>query len=74
MSKGLNTREEDIRAAYVQALDPDARPKLDVLRRDIAFFKKSGSLSGEPDLGKLVDVSFVDAAVKELGPYKPSAK
>jgi NitT/TauT family transport system substrate-binding protein len=74
VSKGLNMKEADIKEAFVQALDPDARPNVDALRRDIAFFRKSGSLTAEPDLGKLIDTSFVDAAVKELGPYKPRPK
>jgi NitT/TauT family transport system substrate-binding protein len=74
MSKGLNIKEADIREAYVQALDPDARPNVDALKRDIDFFRASGSLTAEPDLSKLVDMSFVDAAVKELGPYKPKGK
>ncbi len=74
MAKGLNMKEADIREAYVQALDPDARPNLEALRRDIAFFRKSGTLTGDPDLGKLVDLSFVEAAVKDLGPYIPKAR
>lgn len=74
LSTGLNMKEADVRDAYVQALDPDARPNIDALRRDVAFFKKSGALTAEPDLNKLVDTSFVEAAVKELGPYQRRAK
>ncbi len=69
LAAGLNMKETDVREAYVQALDPDARPNVDALRRDISFFRQTGALATEPDLSKLIDTSFVEAAVKELGPY-----
>jgi hypothetical protein len=35
-----------------------------------AIFKEQGLLTGQVDVDKVVDHSFVDAVVKELGPYK----
>jgi NitT/TauT family transport system substrate-binding protein len=74
VSKGINMSEADVREAYVQALDPDARPNLEAVARDLAFFRKTGSVTGDVKLNQIVDLSFVEAAVKELGPYKPKGK
>jgi NitT/TauT family transport system substrate-binding protein len=69
LAAGLNMKEADVRQAYVQALDPDARPNIEALRRDVSFFRQTGALATEPDLAKLVDTSFVESAVQELGTY-----
>jgi NitT/TauT family transport system substrate-binding protein len=52
-------------------INPDGKLQLGPMQEDIDFYIKDGLLKDKPDLTKLVDNSFVDAAVKELGPYKP---
>jgi NitT/TauT family transport system substrate-binding protein len=37
---------------------------------DMQFYREQGLIAGDVNLGELVDHSFVDAVVKELGPYK----
>ncbi len=45
---------------------------LDGLRNDLAFFKEQKLLQ-DPNITveRIIDTSFVEKAVKELGPYKP---
>ncbi|MDB5593916.1 MAG: NitT/TauT family transport system substrate-binding protein [Hyphomicrobiales bacterium] len=54
------------------ACDPDGRVNLDSLKRDLAFFKEQKWVES-PDVTaeSMIDMSFAEQAVKELGPYKP---
>ena len=54
------------------AIEPDGRMNLEGLRNDLAFFKEQ-KLIQEPAMTveRIIDTSFVERAVKELGPYKP---
>lgn len=71
LAKGLNSSVETIRGNYVHAVDPDGRVNLDSVRKDLAFFKANGDVVDKSiEVEKLFDPSFVDAAVKTLGPYK----
>ena len=45
------------------------RSNVESIKRDIEFFRANGDLTANVSLDRIVDVSFVDAAVKELGPY-----
>ena len=47
---------------YVEAGFPTSNPK------DLEFFEVKGDLSIE----KVLETSFLDAALKQLGPYKPA--
>lgn len=54
------------------AIDPDGRMNLTGLRNDLVFFKEQKLIQ---DAGitveRIIDTSFVERAVKELGPYRP---
>src|SRR3954451_22728791 len=54
------------------AIDPDGRMNLVGLRNDLAFFKEQKLLQ-DPNITveRIIDTSFVERAIKELGPYKP---
>jgi len=63
-----------VKRVYPQAVDPDGRVNVASLEKDLDYFK---TVSGEVTdknvtVEQLLDMSFVDAAVKELGPYKPA--
>ncbi len=60
------------RSIMPAAIDPDGRMNLDGLRNDLAFFKEQKLLQ-DPNITveRIIDTSFVEQAVKELGPYKP---
>ena len=54
------------------AIDPDGRMNLKGLANDLQFFKERKLLQ-DPNIPveRILDTSFVEEAVKELGPYKP---
>jgi NitT/TauT family transport system substrate-binding protein len=52
-------------------VDPDGRIYVDSLRKDWEFYRKEGLIKGDATVDQLVDTRWVDAAVKELGPYVP---
>ena len=62
------------KAIVSHGTNPDGRVNLDSLRRDREFFKAQGQLDGDAPVDAVVDSSFVEAAVKELGPYHPMGK
>ena len=51
-------------------INPDGKLQLGPMQEDIQFYIDQGLMQSKPDLAKLVDNSFVEAASKELGPYK----
>jgi NitT/TauT family transport system substrate-binding protein len=51
-------------------INPDGTMNDESLRKDLAFYKEQGYLEGSAGLDQVVDTSFADAALKELGPYK----
>jgi NitT/TauT family transport system substrate-binding protein len=71
LSKNLNMPVAQIRGIYPHAVSPDAKVNLDSMRKDLQFFKDLGDVSAAASVDKIVDMSFVDAALKDLGPYKP---
>ena len=55
-------------------IDPDGKLDVASLKEDLAIFDKVGLIEGKIDMDKVIDRSFADAAVKELGPYKREGK
>jgi NitT/TauT family transport system substrate-binding protein len=54
------------------AIDPDGRLSLAGLRNDLAFFKEQKLIQDAAiTVEHIIDTSFAERAVKELGPYKP---
>jgi len=54
------------------AIDPDGRMNMEGLRNDLQFFKEQ-KLIQDPNITveRIIDTSFVEKAVQELGPYRP---
>lgn len=50
--------------------NPDGRVNIASMKQDYQFFNEQGLITSNIDMDKVVDHSFVDAVVKELGPYK----
>ena len=50
-------------------MNPDGRVNVQSLADDLHFYREQGLIKGDVKLDELVDHSFVDAVVKELGPY-----
>lgn len=59
-----------VRESFPAGLDPNQRVSMDFLDRLQKFFIAQNFLRNSIDVHKVVDQSFADAAVKELGPYK----
>jgi NitT/TauT family transport system substrate-binding protein len=53
--------------------NPDGRVNVPSLQHDLDFFREQKMVQAPVDLGKVVDSSFVDAALKSLGPWKGKA-
>ena len=74
---GILTQTTTIKDANVykaitpNGVDPDGRINEDSLRKDLQFFKDRGLVEGNISVDQVVDGSFVDWALKDLGPYKP---
>jgi NitT/TauT family transport system substrate-binding protein len=54
-----------------QGTDPDGKLNIASLEQDLAFYKREGVINGNVTVAQVVDTSFAEAAVKQLGPYKP---
>ena len=59
-----------LRAVVPSACDPDARPNVEGLQKDLEFIQTLGLVSKDMTAAQIVDLSFVEAAVRSLGPYK----
>ncbi|HZQ62311.1 MAG TPA: ABC transporter substrate-binding protein [Casimicrobiaceae bacterium] len=62
------------RAITPQGCNPDGHVNIESLRNDLAFFKEQGEVKGNVTVEQAIDTSFVEAALKELGPYKPKTR
>jgi NitT/TauT family transport system substrate-binding protein len=58
---------EEIRPA---GLDPDGKLDLASIRNDLAYYEQSGRVTQQIDLNKVIDTSFAEYAVQQLGPYQ----
>lgn len=52
-------------------INPDGRVNADSLAFDLAFYASQGLVRDKVRLDQVIDNSFVEAALKDLGPYKP---
>ena len=62
--------EPTLRAMIVHGTDPDGKLNVESLKKDLAFFKEQGDVTGKVTVDQVLDESFIQAAVKELGPAK----
>ena len=51
-------------------MNPDGKVNVQSLAEDAAFYKAQGLITGDIRVEQVIDESFVEAALKELGPYK----
>lgn len=58
------------RSFILSACDPDGTLHLPSIEEDLAIFQSQGLIEGKVDLSKVIDTSFRDWAVAQLGPYK----
>jgi NitT/TauT family transport system substrate-binding protein len=68
-----STAEKDARIykeMIANGTNPDGKVDVASIKKDYNFFKEQGLLTTDVDVDKVVDNSFAEAVVKELGPYK----
>ncbi|MDB5764653.1 MAG: tauA [Herminiimonas sp.] len=58
------------RAISPQGCNPDGKVHEASLKNDLQFYKDEGLIQGNVTVEQSLDNSFVEAAVKDLGPYK----
>jgi NitT/TauT family transport system substrate-binding protein len=71
LSEATPIKSRDIyKAITPTGMNPDGRVNTESLAYDLAFYREQGLIRGEVTIDAVVDHSFADAAVKELGPYR----
>jgi NitT/TauT family transport system substrate-binding protein len=66
-------KDPQIYKSFVMAFcDPDGKLDMKSLQTDVDIFQELKMLERPVDLTTVVDTSFVDWAVQQLGPYKKS--
>ena len=71
LSKNLGMKPELLRDIYPHACDPDGKLDLASMRKDLTFFQEQGLVTNKDQkIESILETSFVEAAVKDLGPYK----
>jgi NitT/TauT family transport system substrate-binding protein len=72
LSAATPIKSRDIyKAITPTGMNPDGAVNRASLAYDLAFYAGQGLIKGQVDLASVVDDSFVAAALKDLGPYRP---
>jgi NitT/TauT family transport system substrate-binding protein len=72
LSAATPIKSRDIyKAITPTGINPDGRVNRASLAYDLAFYAGQGLIKGSVDLDAVLDNSFVEAALKDLGPYRP---
>jgi NitT/TauT family transport system substrate-binding protein len=64
---------EVFRAITPNGVDPNGRVNVKSLQQDLDVWRGMGLINGPISLDQVVDPSFIDAALKTVGPYRPTA-
>lgn len=62
------------RAISPQGCNPDGYVNVASLKKDFDFYQRQGWIEGSVTVDQVVDNSFVNAALKSLGPYRAAGK
>jgi NitT/TauT family transport system substrate-binding protein len=72
LSEATAIKRRDIYQAITPTgMNPDGAVNKESLAYDYAFYKEQGLIKGDVNLNEVIDMSFVEAVLKELGPYRP---
>jgi len=58
------------KAIYANGCNPDGHINIESVKKDLQLFRDRGLIQGDVTVEQVVDNSFVEAALKELGTYK----
>jgi NitT/TauT family transport system substrate-binding protein len=59
-----------LRTVVPVAIEPDGQMNVASLTKDLQFFKARGLVKSDVGVERVIDSSWVDAALRELGPYR----
>jgi NitT/TauT family transport system substrate-binding protein len=72
LSEATPIKSRDIyKAITPTGMNPDGGVNRASLADDLSFYSEQGLIKGRIDLDAILDNSFVDAVLKDLGPYRP---
>ncbi len=77
---GILTRATPIKDAAVfkaitpNGCDPDGRVDVPSLKKDLDFYREQGLINGTVTVDQVLDPSFAQAALNELGPYRAPSR
>jgi NitT/TauT family transport system substrate-binding protein len=60
-----------VKSMIPNGISPDGGVNKDSLAEDLKFFVAEGLIEKPVKVDDVLDMSFVDSAVKKLGPYQP---
>ncbi len=60
------------RSFVLSAINPDGKLDLPSMKEDLRIFREAKLIEGKVDVEQAVDLSFLDAVLKDLGAYKPA--
>ena len=71
LAKRLEIPAQRVRAAFPHSVDPDGRVNIAGMKRELQFFVDQKMVQTQSiNVEDVVDMQFVEAALKELGPYR----
>ena len=73
IAEATDVPSEQIASTFPPGLDPDQNISLDWLAVCEEFYQENGMFDGDVDPADMVDTSFRDHAIDELGEYEPPA-
>jgi NitT/TauT family transport system substrate-binding protein len=73
ISKNTDVPVADLEKTYPPGIDPDQRIDPSWIKTCHDFYRSNGTLDKDVNVADLVDTSYRDAAIKELGSYEPPA-
>ncbi|MFN2461709.1 MAG: ABC transporter substrate-binding protein [Candidatus Velthaea sp.] len=71
LNQSLGVEPAILREMSPSSMSPDGRVNAVSLTADYDVYKKLGMITDDVSVERAIDMTFVDAAVKKLGPYKP---
>jgi len=72
LSEATPVKSRDVYEAITPTgMNPDGKVNRASLAYDLAFYAEQGLVRGRIDLDAVIDNTFVNAALKDLGPYRP---
>lgn len=70
LTENTRLKAETYRKVTPTGVNPDGKVNVQSLEHDLAFYTDQGLVKQQIKVDKLVDMSFAQAAVKSLGPYR----